>query len=104
MYGYFLGIFLFKFIIIIHLFYIAGSMVTKTMSREAAQKDGGFKLLTNLEPNTTYIVSIVISTNYGKGIHSDPLLFTTLGLGGDWYLRQEYHTSVQQIMKHNFYP
>lgn len=80
-----------------------GSMLSKTMTREAAQKDGGFTLLTNLEPYTTYIVSIAINTNYGKGIHSDPLLITTLGLGG-WYLKEEYPTSVQQIMKQNFYP
>lgn len=78
-------------------------MLSKTMTREAAQKDGGFTLLTNLEPYTTYIVSIAINTNYGKGIHSDPLLITTLGLGG-WYLKEEYPTSVQQIMKQNFYP
>ncbi|XP_015374599.1 PREDICTED: cytokine receptor-like [Diuraphis noxia] len=80
-----------------------GSMLSKTMSREAAQKDGGFILLTNLEPYTTYIVSITISTNYGKGIHSDPLTITTLGLGGDWYLKQEYPTYIKQIIKHNFY-
>lgn len=80
-------------------------MLSKIMSREAAKKDGGFTLLTNLEPNTTYIVSIAISTNYdSKGIHSDALLITTLGLGGGWYLKQEYPTYMQQIMKHNFYP
>jgi len=79
-------------------------MLFKTMSREEAQKDGGFTLLTNLEPNTTYIVSIAINTNYDKRIHSDPLLITTLGLGGGWYLKQEHPTYVQQIMKHNFYP
>ncbi|XP_008178335.1 cytokine receptor-like isoform X1 [Acyrthosiphon pisum] len=82
----------------------SGSMLSKTMSREEAQKDRGFTLLTNLEPNTTYIVSISISTNYDKGIHSDPLLITTLGLGGGWYLKQEYLTYIKQLMKHNCYP
>ncbi|XP_026821752.1 cytokine receptor-like isoform X1 [Rhopalosiphum maidis] len=80
-----------------------GSMLSKTMSREAAQKEGGFTLLTNLKPYTTYIVSIAISTNYGKGIHSDPLLVTTLGLGGGWYFKQEYPKIIQQIMKHSLY-
>jgi len=86
-----------------NLFYVLGSMLSKTMSREAAQKEGGFTLLTNLKPYTTYIVSIAISTNYGKGIHSDPLLVTTLGLGGGWYFKQEYPKIIQQIMKHSLY-
>jgi len=64
-------------------------MLSKTISREAAQK-GGFTLVTNLKSNTTYIISITISTNYGKEIHSDPLLVTTLGLGEGWYFKQEY--------------
>lgn len=74
------------------------------MSKEAAQKDGGFILLTNLEPYTSYIVSITISTNYEKGIHSDPLIITTLGLGGGWYLKQEHPKYLQQVTKHYFYP
>lgn len=85
-----------------NLFYIAGSMLSKTMSKEAAQKEGGFTLVTNLKPNTTYIISITISTNYGKGIHSDPLLVTTLALGGGWYFKQEYSKFIHQIMKNSF--
>ncbi|KAF0749600.1 Uncharacterized protein FWK35_00019871 [Aphis craccivora] len=79
-----------------------GSMLSKTISREAAQKEGGFTLVSNLKPNTTYIISITISTNYGKGIHSDPLLVTTLGLGGGWYFKQEYSKFIHQIMKNSF--
>lgn len=70
-------------------------MFSKIMSIEAAQKEGGFTLLTNLKPNTTYVVSITISTNYDDAIHSDPLLITTLGLEGRWYLKQEYPKFVQ---------
>ncbi|XP_025196270.1 cytokine receptor-like [Melanaphis sacchari] len=68
-----------------------GSMLSKTISREAAQKDGGFTLLSNLKPYTTYIVSIAISTNYGKGIHSDPLLVTTLRLGRDTHTQFDFN-------------
>lgn len=70
-------------------------MFSKTISRKAAQKEGGFILITNLEPNTTYIVSITINTNDGKSIHSDPLQITTLVLGGSWYLKQEYPKFIQ---------
>ncbi|KAL4103291.1 hypothetical protein QTP88_018668 [Uroleucon formosanum] len=72
-----------------------GFMFSKTISRKAAQKEGGFILITNLEPNTTYIVSITINTNDGKSIHSDPLQITTLVLGGSWYLKQEYPKFIQ---------
>lgn len=43
-----------------------------------AQDSRGIVSITNLKPYTTYKVTIALITKHGEGLHSDPLLNTTL--------------------------
>jgi len=54
-------------------------MLNITVSGEMAQDSSrGIASVTNLKPYTTYMVSIALITKHGVGLHSDPLLNTTL--------------------------
>ncbi|XP_050425934.1 cytokine receptor-like isoform X2 [Adelges cooleyi] len=50
--------------------------LNKTVNGETAQ--GGRGNITMLKPYTTYMVMIALITKHGEGLHSDPLLNTTL--------------------------
>lgn len=43
-----------------------------------AQDSRGIASVTSLKPYTTYMVTIALITKHGEGLHSDPLLNTTL--------------------------
>lgn len=53
-------------------------MLNKTVSGEMAQDSRGTATITHLKPYTTYMVTIALITKHGEGLHSDPLLNTTL--------------------------
>lgn len=53
-------------------------MLNKTVNGEMAQDSRGLALITDLKPYTTYMVKIALITKHGEGLHSDPLLNTTM--------------------------
>eukprot|EP00102_Acyrthosiphon_pisum_P024183 XP_016661393.1 PREDICTED: phosphatidylinositol phosphatase PTPRQ isoform X2 [Acyrthosiphon pisum] len=53
-------------------------MLNKTVSGDMAQDNRGFASITDLKSYTTYMVTIALITTHGEGLHSDPLLNTTL--------------------------
>ncbi|KAL5237159.1 hypothetical protein ACI65C_004569 [Semiaphis heraclei] len=53
-------------------------MLNKTVSGEMAQDSRGIASITDLKSYTTYMVTIALITKHGEGLHSDPLLNTTL--------------------------
>jgi len=46
-----------------------------------AQDSRGKATITELKPHTTYMITIASITNHGEGLHSDPLINTTLEEG-----------------------
>lgn len=60
------------------LVYYIEPMLNKTVSGEMAQDSRGIASVTCLKPYTTYMVTIALITKHGEGLHSDPLLNTTL--------------------------
>lgn len=58
--------------------YYIEPMLNKTVSGEMAQDSRGIACVTSLKPYTTYMVAIALITKHGEGLHSDPLLNTTL--------------------------
>lgn len=53
-------------------------MLNKTVSGDMAQDSRGIASISNLRSYTTYMVTIALITKHGEGLHSDPLLNTTL--------------------------
>lgn len=53
-------------------------MLNKTISGDMAQESRGIASISNLKSYTTYMVTIALITKHGEGLHSDPLLNTTL--------------------------
>lgn len=56
-------------------------MLNKTVSGEMAQDNQGISSISDLKSYTTYKVTIASITRHGEGLHSDPLLKTTLEEG-----------------------
>jgi len=75
-----------KLIIILFVNYILEPMLNKTVSGEMAQDSRGIASITDLKSYTTYMVTIALITKHGEGLHSDPLLNTTLEGGIFVYL------------------
>lgn len=74
------------FIIIFFFNDILEPMLNKTVSGEMAQDSRGIASITDLKSYTTYMVTIALITKHGEGLHSDPLLNTTLEGGIFAYL------------------
>lgn len=53
-------------------------MLNNNVSGEKVQDSIGITRITDLKPYTTYMVTIALITKHGEGLHSDPLLNTTL--------------------------
>lgn len=54
-------------------------MLNKTVGGgETLQENIGRTTIEDLKPYTTYMVTIALVTKHGEGLHSDPLLNTTL--------------------------
>ncbi|XP_060857654.1 cytokine receptor-like isoform X2 [Metopolophium dirhodum] len=53
-------------------------MSNKTVSGKMTQDNRGISSITDLKSYTTYMVTIALITTHGEGLHSDPLLNTTL--------------------------
>lgn len=65
--------------------YILEPMLNKTIGGEMAQDSRGLTNIMDLKPYTTYMVTIALITKHGEGLHSDPLLNTTLEGGILYY-------------------
>lgn len=71
-------------------------MLTKTISKDILHKESCFAILTNLKPRTTYMVTVSIITNHGKGlIYSESVLNTTLA--EDNNLKHKNHTKNNEV-------
>lgn len=75
---------------------VLGTMLTKTLHKDILQKESCFAILTNLKPLTTYMITVSIITNYGKGlIHSETVFDTTLGKNAT--VEYEEHTKNSEV-------
>lgn len=69
-------------------------MLNKTVSGEMAQDSRGTATITHLKPYTTYMVTIALITKHGEGLHSDPLLNTTLEGGINYFLYDSFKNFI----------
>lgn len=66
-------------------YYLVEHILNKTVSGDMGLDSRGIANITNLKAYTTYMVTIALITKHGEGLHSDPLLNTTLE-GGMQYI------------------
>lgn len=82
-----------------NIFYILEPILNKTISGEMTQDSRGKATITELKSHTTYMVTIASITNHGEGLHSDPLINTTLEEGKfvfmiNWFLLNLYSIRI----------